>query len=80
MLSGFFREDSPQSMTRLIHFLSFVVGVGLAFYGVFMNRDLGGLSILVGSFLASGTITKTVGKVFEGKKPEAPVISDKPGI
>ena len=60
-------ENSPLSTTRVMAFIALFAGVGIAAYGLYMNRDLGGLSALCAVFVGSAFGAKTVSKFIETK-------------
>ena len=63
-------ENSPLSSMRVMAFMSLGAGVGIAAYGLYMNRDLGGLAALCAVFVASAFGSKIGQKVVETKKDD----------
>jgi hypothetical protein len=68
MLERLFSEESPISMMRILSLIGTITGVALAFVGVIMNRDLMGLSTLVGVFVGASFAGKVVQKIHEVKE------------
>ena len=68
---SFFRdllsEDSKLSSLRVMGFVALFAGVGIAAYGLYMNRDLVGLSALTGVFVAAAFGGKVSQKILESK-------------
>lgn len=60
-------ENSPTSSTRVMSFISLFSGVGIAAYGLTVNRDLMGLSALCAVFVGSAFGAKTISKFIENK-------------
>ena len=61
-IAGFFREDSKESMTRLMSFICVVTGCILAIASIFVAKDL---SILIGILLTTGLTAKVTSKKTE---------------
>ena len=65
------REDGPVSTVRVMSFISLLSGVSIAAYGLYMNRDITGLSVLCGVFVGSAFGAKVTQKLIESKKDDA---------
>lgn len=67
ILKALLSEDSPVSTMRLMSLLSFMVGSGLAFYGVWNGGDPSKVTSLVGIFIGAAFTGKAVQKIVEVK-------------
>jgi hypothetical protein len=67
MLQKMFSESSEISEMRVMALLSILVGSTLAAYGLCADKDLSGLSLLVGVFVAPAFVGKVAQKAYEKK-------------
>ena len=58
-------SDSKLSSLRVMAFLALFAGIGIAMYGLYMNRDMVGLSALCGVFVAAAFGGKVSQKILE---------------
>ena len=61
-IANFFREDSKESMTRLMSFMCVLTACSLSIATIFINKDL---SILIGVLLTTGLTAKVASKKTE---------------
>jgi hypothetical protein len=61
-------ENSKISSLRLMSLTSLFSAVGMAVYGLYMNRDIGTLAILVGVFVSAAFGGKISQKFIEKKE------------
>ena len=62
-----FREDSKVSMTRFLALVCVLNATIIALYGILKGADLSAISMLSGTFLASGLGAKVTQKFIENK-------------
>ena len=66
---SFFRDllssDSKLSSLRVMAFLALFAGIAIAVYGLYMNRDMIGLSALCGVFVGAAFGGKVSQKILE---------------
>ena len=63
-------EKEGVSAMRIMAFTSLLIGGGIAIFGVITNKDLTGLSVLVGVFVGSAFGGKAVQKFAELKNEQ----------
>jgi hypothetical protein len=79
MLTSLLSSD-PKSVSamRAMSFISLFCGIGLAFYGLYTNKDLTGLTMLVSVFVGSAFGGKIWQKSIEAKSEAKDVEVQKP--
>jgi hypothetical protein len=72
-LSKLLSEAGAISTTRVVVFISLIMGFIIAIIGLCTNKDLGALSILVTAFIGPALTNKAISKFAETKedKPDA---------
>jgi hypothetical protein len=65
LLLKFLSDDSAPSCGRLMALMSLLMGAGVAFATVYLNRDMAGASPIVGIFVASAFGGHVAGKYME---------------
>lgn len=72
MIRELLSSDSPLSSMRLMAFISLMCGCSLAAYGIYMGRDLIGLSALCAVFVGAAFGGKISQKITESRGPGVP--------
>lgn len=60
-------EKSSTSTIRVMSIFALLIGSGIAIYGVYLGKDLGGVAAIVGIFIGSAFGGKVVQKFTEGE-------------